>query len=169
MSFAGTGLRKPSNKLPARPAGGVKVLAGMNSTQKGKPMPISHFVLWILVPVCFVFSSCATTSVVLAPQVFGKVTDATSDQPIAGAGVYYKEYPNQKTTTSKDGSFVLREVREQEKAPPLVLVDQPEARGTVVIEADGYISSEFATDSNLNLKDEGPELGSSIVIHMKRR
>lgn len=95
-----------------------------------------------------------------SPDIYGKVIDRETKEPVEGALVSVKEYPSRKTTSLYNGYFELAGVERVFPQPVLGgALHLPAPSGTVIVEAAGYKTLETETltgqwVSGLNLELE---------------
>ena len=82
-----------------------------------------------------VLCGCVPYPLQTTPQVTGRVADATTKQPVAGARIQYEKYPELDATTDADGRFDFASTSKW-RMVPLGPLDRPDPN--VRIEAPGY-------------------------------
>ncbi len=87
--------------------------------------------------VSILLASCVPYRYIMTPHSFGKVVDITTDNPIAGAIIYYEGHPEVRTVTNTNGEFDLPQT-EGSTVVPLGPVDAVPPRGVVIINKEGY-------------------------------
>jgi hypothetical protein len=99
-----------------------------------KRVPAIQVFLFALIAVC---TGCIPIRVPESPQVYGSVFDAANRKPIAGASLYYQEYPKKIIHTSADGRFEFPPVHGWSYIPLLLPVDMF-ANSHLFVQATGY-------------------------------
>jgi hypothetical protein len=108
-------------------------------------------------------------TLISAPLRHGEVVDSDSNKPIAGAAVYYKQYPDNRVLTESDGRFRLPEVKKA-ALMPLFLgpIDYAPPRGILVFDADGYETYEVDIRGSHDPKWEEATGMSEIRVKLQR-
>jgi len=106
---------------------------------------------------CAALTSCVPYHYIAAPHTYGKVVDKQSGEPVAGARVYFKEYPTAAVFTNYDGTFDMPQ-RKKWIAVPLGPFDAAPPRLTLVVEAEGYHTVEIGNLRAWEISQEKIEL-----------
>lgn len=73
------------------------------------------------------------------PHFYGRIIDEETKQPIDGARVLLKEYPDQQATMAPGGYFDMAGVQQLFPQPVIFgTLDLPVPKGSLVVDADGY-------------------------------
>ncbi len=107
-------------------------------------------------------SACAAPIILhypATPHFYGRIIDTESKQPIDGARVVLKEYPDWGATMAPGGYFDVAGV-EREFPQPVILgaLDLPVPSGTLIFEAEGYRRLETNTLHGEEISDLTIEL-----------
>jgi hypothetical protein len=107
--------------------------------------------LRILCALGFAFlGGCVEITTFTSPSASGVVTDASTQQPIAGALISVKGRPSASTSTGSDGTFSLAAAKGKARVLPIGPYDPISPSGTLVISAEGYISQEVSVHGGIN-------------------
>jgi hypothetical protein len=97
----------------------------------------------VALPVLMSLSGCIEITTYVSPSASGTVVDAVSQKPIQGATISVDGHPGLFAQTNSDGQFLLVPDTRKKHIFVLFPYESLPPSGTVVIYADGYVSTEM--------------------------
>jgi hypothetical protein len=103
-------------------------------------------------------TGCWEITTFVSPAASGTVIDAKSQKPISGATVSVYDHPGIFAQTNSTGEFVLVPDSRKKRIFLLGPYESLPPAGTVVVSADGYVSTEIDVNGN----------ASALLVTLKR-
>jgi hypothetical protein len=94
----------------------------------------------LLILFVIVLSGCAPFPFQETPHIAGSVINSKTHQPITNARLHYELFPETIVVTSNNGNYDFAAIKEWQMIP-LWPYDRARRTGTLIIEADGYITT----------------------------